>query len=67
MSFNNSYSYQMRARPEEMMDEREEAFDNEFIPMIMSSGLYEERILEVPLIIYNVRERARPPILPKEG
>lgn len=38
--------------PEEMMDERDEAFDDEFNMMIRSSGLYEQRILEVPLIMY---------------
>jgi len=38
--------------PEEMIDEREEAFDEEFNIKIRNSGLYEERILEVPLVIY---------------
>jgi predicted transcriptional regulator len=38
--------------PEEMIDEREEAFDDEFNLKIRNSGLYEERVLEVPLVIY---------------
>ena len=38
--------------PEEMMDEREDSFDDEFNLMIMRSGLYEERILNVPLVMY---------------
>ena len=38
--------------PEEMIGEREEAFDDEFNIMIRNSGLYEERVLEVPLVIY---------------
>ena len=38
--------------PEEMMDEREASFDEEFNLMIMRSGLYEERILNVPLVMY---------------
>jgi predicted transcriptional regulator len=38
--------------PEEMMDEREEAFDDEFSFMIKQAGLYEERVLEVPLVMY---------------
>ena len=38
--------------PEEMMDERDVSFDDEFILKIMRSGLYEERILDVPLIMY---------------
>jgi predicted transcriptional regulator len=35
-----------------MKDEREEAFDEEFNIKIRNSGLYEERVLEVPLVIY---------------
>jgi len=38
--------------PDEMMDERKESFDDEFKAKITSSGLYQERILEVPLIMY---------------
>jgi predicted transcriptional regulator len=38
--------------PDEMKDEREEAFDEEFNIKIRNSGLYEERVLEVPLVIY---------------
>jgi predicted transcriptional regulator len=38
--------------PEEMMDEREESFDDEFNIKIRNSGLYEERILDVPLVMY---------------
>lgn len=38
--------------PEEMMDERDGSFDDEFILKITRSGLYEERILDVPLIMY---------------
>jgi predicted transcriptional regulator len=38
--------------PKEMMDEREDAFDDEFNTMIRNSGLYVERILEVPLVMY---------------
>lgn len=38
--------------PEEMMDERDGSFDDEFILKITRSGLYEERILDVPLLMY---------------
>ena len=38
--------------PEEMIDERDESFDEEFNLTIKRSGLYEERILDVPLVIY---------------
>jgi predicted transcriptional regulator len=38
--------------PEEMVDERKESFDDEFKAKISSSGLYEERILEIPLVMY---------------
>ena len=38
--------------PEEMMDERKEAFDDGFKTRIASSGLYQERIFEVPLVMY---------------
>jgi predicted transcriptional regulator len=38
--------------PDEMMDERKESFDEEFKAEIARSGIYEERILEVPLIMY---------------
>ena len=35
-----------------MLDERRESFDEEFKTKIASSGIYEERILEVPLVMY---------------
>jgi predicted transcriptional regulator len=38
--------------PDEMMEEREEFFDEEFNLMVNRKGIYKEKISEVPLILY---------------